>query len=445
MKYILSCLLIFINLLNLSAQSIHSKIDSLIQAYAAINKFNGNIVITRYGKTIIEGSYGYRDISKKIKLSGDDTFQIASLTKTFTAVLILKLIEEKQLSLDTRITEFFPKIHPETNITIAHLLNHTSGIREVLRNESFKQRIISGKKTDRKELVMYFSTQPLDFEPGSTFSYSNSGYDLLGFVAERVTGMDYGSAVKRYLFTPLGMTGSGFDYLRFKGSKKTVPYEYISTRRQVLAPIWDWSWTGASGGLYTNMDDLLKWNDALKYNRVISANSLEKSYERIQGDYGLGWFIDSYYGKTVAYHPGNLEGATSYFGRIPQDDICIIMLINQTSTWIETIAAKLIAILYEKPYTLPVPKQSVELSPEMLKRYAGRYDVSSAYQTVILLLNNQLYLQTAGQKPFRIYAENENKFFVEDSNMSIAISADKAGKLTLVIRDGLTTKSGEHL
>ncbi|WP_316832992.1 serine hydrolase domain-containing protein [Pedobacter aquatilis] len=445
MKYILSCLLLFINFFNSLAQSIPLKMDSLIRAYAAINKFNGNVVITQYGKTIFEGSYGYRDIAKKIKLSRDDTFQIASLTKTFTAVLILRLIEDKKLTLDTRLTDFFPTIHPEKNITIAHLLNHSSGIREVLRNESFKERIITGMKTDREELVAYFSTQALDFEPGSAFSYSNSGYDLLGFIAERVTGMDYGNAVRRYLFNPLGMTASGFDYARFKGAKKTVPYQYISTRRQELAPIWDWSWTGASGGLYTNMADLLKWNNALKENKIISANSLEHSYIPIKGDYGLGWFIEDYYGKKVAYHPGNLEGATSYFGRIPQDDICIIMLTNQTSTWIETIAAKLIAILYHKPYTLPLPKHSVELSQELLKQYAGRYDVSSAYQTSIALVNNQLYLQTAGQQPFRIYAENENKFFVEDSNMSIAINADKAGKLTIVIRDGLTTKSGEHL
>ena len=222
-----------------------------------------------------------------------------------------------------------------------------------------REKVFSGLKADRGELLQYFSSRPLEFTPGSEFSYSNSGYDLLGMIIEKITGMRYGEAVKSMIFRPLGMSNSGYDYLNLKSSRKTVGYDYLSTNRFVTAKIWDESWTYASGGLYSSVGDLLKWNNALKHNRIISSEALAESYTPGKGDYGYGWFIDSLYGKKIAYHPGNLEGATSYFARIPQDDICIIMLTNQTSTIIESIGSKIIAILNKKPYTLPRPKQEI--------------------------------------------------------------------------------------
>lgn len=427
------------------AQSVPAKVDSLIKAYASLNKFNGNILITKAGQEVFEGSYGYNDIEKNIRCSRTDVFQLASLTKTFTAVLILKLIEEKKLSLDTHIKDFFPKLHPEKNITIANLLNHTSGIREVLRDSAMRAKITDGRKTNQKELLAYCSDQPLDFEPGTEFSYSNSGFDLLGMIIEKITGKSYGNAVEKYIFKPLKMTHSGFDYAALKSKHKTVGYEYLSATRHVTAKVWDWSWTNASGGLYSTVDDLLLWDNGLKNNRIITAKMLSESYTAGKGDYGYGWFIDLVYGKKVAYHPGNLEGATSYFGRIPQDDICIVMLTNQTSTTIETIASKIIAILNGKPYTLPKAKQEIALAPELIQKYIGRYDISNLYETSIQMIDNKFYLNINNGQPIRIYPETKNSFFVADSNMSLIVKTDDQGKLTLVIRDGLSTKSGEHL
>lgn len=135
-------------------------------------------MITKAGKIVFRGAYGFRDVEANSKCAGKEIFQLASLTKSFTAVLILKLIEEKKLSPDTPISIYFPGIHPDSGITVANLLNHTSGIREVLRDSVLRGKIFAGMKTSQEELISYFSSQPLDFAPGTVFSYSNSGYDL---------------------------------------------------------------------------------------------------------------------------------------------------------------------------------------------------------------------------------------------------------------------------
>lgn len=222
----------------------------------SLNKFNGNVLITKAGKTVFRGSYGFRDVEANGKLGGKEIFQLASLTKSFTAVLILKLIEEKKLSTETPISMYFPEIHPDLPITVANLLNHTSGIREVLRDSALRGKIFTGMKTSHKELLSYFSRQPLDFTPGTAFSYSNSGYDLLGMIIEEITGLPYGEAVKRLIFDPLEMKNSGYDFPSLKNKNKTVGYNYLSSNRFIAIRPWDYSFTYASGGLYSCVDDL---------------------------------------------------------------------------------------------------------------------------------------------------------------------------------------------
>lgn len=322
-------------------------------------------------------------------------------------------------------------------------MSHNSGLREVLRDTTFRQKIAVGLKTSRRELLTYFSTQPLDFEPGTEFSYSNSGYDLLGMIIEKVTGMPYDKAIHKWIFKPLAMNHSGYAYAGLKSKLKTVGYDYVSKGRYVVAKNWDESWTYASGGLYSTAADLLKWNEGLKGNKVISAKSLEESTKIVKEGYGYGWFIDTLYDKKLIFHAGNLEGATSYFARIPTDDICIVMLNNQTSTVIETIASKIVAILNGKPYTLPVAKREIAIDTGLLDRYKGTYDISDNYATTVELVSGRLYLKTNNEAPIAIFPETETRFFVLDSHMVLTFNTDKAGKVTLVIKNGLATKIGD--
>lgn len=442
MRYFLPILFLFSSTLSKS-QTLPQKIDTLISTYAKLNKFNGTILITKSGHTIFEKAYGYRNAEKHIKATTNDIFQLGSLTKSFTAVLIMKLVKEKKLSLNTRIITFFPAVHPEKEITIAQLLNHTSGIREELRNAEFRAKVLSGQRVSKQEMLGLYAAEPLDFEPGTEFSYSNSGYNLLGMVIEKLTGMSYGAAMYQSVFKPLGMSHSGFDYAQLKSSLKTKGYAYISSTRIVPAKVWDASTTYSSGGLYSNARDLAVWNRALKENKLISAASLNKSYTSVKGDYGYGWFIDSVAHRKMAYHAGNVEGSTSYFCRIPEDDICIIMLINQTSTTIESIGSKVIALLYGQKYSLPKPKQAITLTTDQVAKYVGKYDISDEYITTISLKDNQLFIATNHKPPVRMLAESASRFFIEDANMSLIFSTTAEGKIQLSIRDGLWSGAGD--
>ena len=443
MKNLLTSLFFFSFIFSSNAQSVPQKLDTLISAYAKLNQFNGTILISKSGQTIFEKAYGYRDAEKQIKVTTNDIFQLGSLTKSFTAVLVMKLVEEKKLSLNTRITSFFPAVHPEKEITIAQLLSHTSGIREELRDAKFRAKVLSGKSINKQEMLDYYAAAPLDFEPGTAFSYSNSGYNLLGMVIEKLTGKSYGAAMQQFIFKPLGMNNSGFDYARLQSRLKTKGYSYLSSTRIVPAKVWDASGTYSSGGLYSNTKDLAVWNKALKENKLISAAGLIKCYTPVKEDYGYGWFIDSLEHKKIAYHAGNVEGSTSYFARIPEDDICIIMLINHTSTNIETIGSKIIALLYDKKYILPKPKQSHELTAEQAVKYVGQYDISDDYITAISLKGNQLFIQTNNQPPVKMLVESSSRFFIDDSNMTLTFSNTAEGKIQLSIRDGLWNGSGD--
>ena len=411
-------------------------------AYARLNKFNGNILVSQHGRILFQRAYGFKDIEAGKKNSLTDIFQLASLTKTFTAALLLKLMEEGKLSVNTRVTDYFPDFHPDKPITVGQLLSHTAGVYEILRNPAASKEGAMYSAVSREKLLSYFYTQPLDFEPGTQFSYSNSGYVLLGIIIEKVTGLPYGQAVKKYLFTPLGMKHSGYDYARLRSNHKTQSYNYISNTRHTKATVWNASFTFAAGGLYSSLGDLYKWSKALNENKFITSKSLAAAQQEQQKGYGYGWFIDSLQAKKVVYHPGNLEGATSYFAMIPADDICLIMLNNKTSTTLEAIGNKLIAILYNKPYTLPKPKKATQLTDSLLTRYSGEYDISEDYRVSIKKQENFLYLFINQEQPVQLFPENENRFFIPDSEMSLVFKSKKEGGIQLTILDGLARKSG---
>lgn len=182
-------LLIFFGISNLiKAQEEQTKINDLIGAYAQINKFNGTALVSRHGKVIYESAIGYSDVVLQRKNNINSIFQIGSLTKTFTAAMILKLAENHKLTLQDTLTKYFPSFSAGKDITIEHLLTHTSGIYEILRNPSYLRDVENDKEISTIEMMNYFINQPLDFKPGTQFSYSNSGYNLLGVIIEKLRG-----------------------------------------------------------------------------------------------------------------------------------------------------------------------------------------------------------------------------------------------------------------
>ncbi|HEX3384120.1 MAG TPA: serine hydrolase domain-containing protein [Mucilaginibacter sp.] len=199
------------------AQGITQKIDSLVKGYVSIGHFNGTALVARNDKVIFEQGYGYRDEQTKSLNDTGTIFQIASVTKTFTSATVLKLVELKKISLSDKLSKWYPGFPNSDKITIENLLSHTSGIFDYTRDT------VSHLNTETN-MMTFLAKKPLDFEPGTDWRYSNSGYSILGFIIRKISGMTYEQAVRHYIFTPLHMNHSGFDFEHLQDPEKARGY-----------------------------------------------------------------------------------------------------------------------------------------------------------------------------------------------------------------------------
>jgi len=418
-------------------------IDSVIQSYAGINKFNGTAMIHYQHKTFFEKSYGWQDAEKKFLNQDKSIYQIASLTKSFTALVIIKLSEEGKLSVKDPLSKFIPDYPRGNEITVENLLNHTSGIYEALRNKEYFRLIHTGEKIPKSRETSFFKDEPLDFDPGTQFSYTNSGYILLGIIIEKITGLSYEEAVTKFILEPLKMNHTGFDYPALKSPDKTVPYSYISKTKQVKTEIWNPDLTGSAGQIYSTAEDLYKYYTGLRDYKIVSKEAFKKATTPYLSGYGYGWFIDDLYGKKLINHGGNIEGATSYLAMLPEEDICIILLNNITSKKLEKAGNTILAVLLNQPYDLPKPKKEITLDPVIVKKYAGNYVLSKDETIHIIDKKDQLFIQNNTGSKVRMLAEKEDAFFLQDDDTEINFIIKTGEKDVVMIKKGLSSKTAE--
>lgn len=433
------------NLSSFNQEKKKEEIDAIIKAFAGINKFNGTAFVHYQNKNIFEKSYGWQDAEKKIPNQDKSVYQIASLTKSFTALVIVKLSEEGKLSFKDPISKFIPDYPRGNEITIEHLLTHTSGIYEILRNKEFFSMLPTGKSITKDQELSFFKNEPLDFEPGTQFSYTNSGYILLGIIIEKITGLSYENAVRKIILDPLKMTHTGFNYLALKSPYKTVPYSYISKTKQEKTQVWNSTLTGPAGQIYSTVEDLYNYYLGLRDYKIVSKEAFKKATTPYLSGYAYGWFIDDLYGKKLINHGGNIEGSTSYFAMLPDDDLCIILLNNITSKKLEKAGNTILAALLDQPYTLPQPKKEVILSPDVLKKYVGDYQLSDDSIIHILNENGQLFIQNNKDSKVRMPAEKEDVFFLQDDDSEISFIFKDGEKGIITIKKGLSSKTAEKL
>ncbi|PTT38058.1 hypothetical protein DBR28_09065 [Chryseobacterium sp. HMWF028] len=433
------------NLNSFNQEKKKQEIDSIIKAFEGINKFNGTALIHYQNKNIFERSYGWQNAEKKIPNQDKSIYQIASLTKSFTSLVIVKLSEEGKLSFKDPISKFIADYPRGNEITIEHLLTHTSGIYEVLRNKEYFSLLHTGKTITKNKELSFFKNEPLDFEPGTQFSYTNSGYILLGLIIEKITGLSYEDAVRKIILNPLKMTHTGFNYMALKSPYKTVPYSYISKTKQEKTKVWNSTLTGPAGQIYSTTEDLYNYYTGLRDYKIVSKEAFKKATTSYLSGYGYGWFIDDLYGKKLINHGGNIEGSTSYFAMLPEDDLCIILLNNITSKKLEKAGNTILAALLGQPYTLPQPKKETTLNADVLKKYVGDYELSDDSTIHILYENGQLFIQNNKDPKVRILAEKEDVFFLQDDDTEISFIFKKGEKDVITIKKGLSSKTAERL
>lgn len=399
-------------------QDTGSKIDSLITAYARSNQFNGSALVSQKGTILINKGYGYRNAAGKIPNDAQSIFQLGSITKQFTAAVILKLQEEKKLSVSDKLSKFFPDYPKGDSITIEQLLTHTSGIYSYTDDDNFMSTEVA-KPHSREQMMALFKDKPLDFSPGSGWNYSNSGYSLLGYIIEAVTKTPYETAVRKYIFAPLQMTHSGFDFTHLKNPSKTTGYFVLNETNASEAPIVDSTVAYSAGSIYSTTGDLNLWHRALMQNSVLSKVQQEKAFTPVKNKYGYGWVIDSMEGKRRVGHGGGIHGFITNESRVPEDDIDIVLLSNASDRSLEKITAGIYAILYNKPYEVPKERMAIQLPAATMQQYAGEYEIRPDLHVTITVRDNLLVALPTNQSEKILYPEKEDFFFQKEEDVQV--------------------------
>jgi CubicO group peptidase (beta-lactamase class C family) len=424
-KIFFSCFLFVFYLVGM-AQSTTDKLNELLQAYQKINQFNGTALVVQNGKVVLDKGYGYQNITANENATANTIYQIGSITKQFTALVILKLEEQKKLKLTDKLSDYFPGYTNGENITIFNLLTHTAGIYNYTNNVDFMQTHATMPIT-QKEMIAVFKDKELDFKPGTQWAYSNSGYMLLGYIIEKITKTTYENAIRKFIFTPLKMTNSGFDFVRLKNKNKATGYFVLDAKKGEPSSYVDSSIAYAAGAIYSTSADLYKWHTGILNNKLVSRSTIEKAFTPFLKKYGFGWFMDSINGKRITTHNGGIFGFNANFSRVEADNNCIILLNNVGNPKLDVITEAIYAILYQKPYTLPQEKKELILSEAVLNKYIGTYQITPTFEIVITVEAGQLMVQATGQPKFELFAQKENYFFLKAVEAELEFVMDDKG------------------
>jgi len=339
------------------------KIETLLNQYYKYKVFNGSALVAENGKVIFKRGFGLANIEWDIPNTPDTKFRIGSMTKQFTAMLIMQFVEEGKLKLNVPITTYIPDYPKDKGdkITIHNLLTHTSGIPNYTDLPSFAN-IVRNPITPI-DLIKTFWDLPLEFEPGAKFKYSNSGYIVLGYIIEKVTGKSYEDVLKEKILEPLGMKNSGYDHTVDILPKRASGYDKIGTEYYNTSYI-DMSVPYSAGSLYSTVEDLYLWDQALYTDKLLSKKYMDKiftpySKPPFADGYGYGWGLSKKHfdnvedSLNIVLHGGAINGFNSSILRITNSKDLIVLLNNTGGTNLQEINNKIIDILYEQPYEPP--------------------------------------------------------------------------------------------
>lgn len=326
-------LLISIAHINISsAQPLKSRLDSLInKQFSNPNDPGGVFMIARNGKPIYQKVVGKSNIETRTDLSVESVLQIGSMTKQFTAIAILLLEQEGKLKVEDPMSKYLPDYPNGHKITIHHLLTHTSGIKDFTKMKALKE--IAQKEMSPKMMVDFFKNEPVDFMPGEKFDYNNSGYIVLGYIIELLTGQSYQDFIEEKIFRKIGMTNSFYASDRKIIPKRAYGYQLKETGL-VNKTIINYSVPYSSGALMSTLADLLKWQNALRDHIILKKEYADKAFQAYQlnnGEmhgYGYGWHIRNNEGIITREHGGSIFGFKSMAIYIPKEDVYIVGLTN---------------------------------------------------------------------------------------------------------------------
>jgi CubicO group peptidase (beta-lactamase class C family) len=421
----------------LSAPALHAQDTARMEQVIAeeANSFMGTVLVAQDGKVILDKAVGDANIEWDIDNTTDTKFRIGSVTKQFTAVLILMLVEEGKVELDAPIKTYLPNSPASWDkVTVRHLLHHTSGIPNVTDFDDFQTQKYLPKTPD--EMVARFASEPLEFEPGTKWDYSNSGYLLLTRVVEQASGTDYESFLRSRILNPLGMANSGIDSAAAILPKRAAGY---SPAENGVANA-DYVFMGiprGAGAMYSTTGDLLKWQQGLFGGQLLKPESLAAYLAPVDLDmggggqkYALGVVVSRDADSTLYSHSGGIEGFNSWLGYDPDRKITVAVLANLNGGAATKIGGELMTLARGGEVQLASERVEVPTDLATVSQYLGTYALAPTFKITITQDANGLVAQATNQPAFPLFKEAEDLFFLKVVDARIRFERNADGTIT---------------
>ncbi|MBD3582777.1 serine hydrolase domain-containing protein [Flavobacterium selenitireducens] len=409
---------------------IESRLLDYMDRQSAINGFSGSVLVMKKDNVLLEKAFGHANQEWNVANTPDTKFVLASITKYFTAIAIMKLVEQGKLSVEDKLERFFPGYPKSDKVNIHMMLTHTAGL-----PLDFDELYVNSGGVSGDSALSAMMRKPYLFEPGSSRAYSNIGYYLLGQIIEKASGTTYAAFLKRTVFDPAGMTDSGVCNNDSIVNRKAEIY-YKENGIYLKNPFIDWNLNVGHDGAYATARDLYRLDRALYGEAVLTKSSkklMETAYTKKLPDggffdtYGYGIFVDPYYnhGHSLRTHSGGFIGVMTTFDRYPDDDVFVAVLSNNGSES-HIVGYALSAIVFGLPVDLPYVHLAASEQPTKLERFAGEYG-----SVKIVLENGKLYL---GETKAELVAESPTLFFRKDNpDRTFEFVSDKRGKTVAVL------------
>ncbi len=440
--------LLFILLIsfNAFAQNKQQPLDSLFSQLNKEGKFFGNVLIAEGGTVIYQQSFGKADMVAGNDLNAESMFELASVSKQFTAMGIMLLKKQGKLDYSDSLRKFFPEL-PYSNITIRHLLNHTSGLPDYM--DQFNLYWDSTRIATNKDMISLLAQYkpPVLFAPGEKWEYSNTGYALLASIIEKASGKSFGDYLEENIFIPLGMKRTMVYRRRYE--KKVVDnyafgYVYDTRKKKYVLPddlpetatlVHTLDGISGDGTVNATTGDLLKWDRALKTEKLVRKAMMEEAFTDAPlnngktYNYGFGWFIGKLSnGSKMLNHSGGWPGYNIFIERHPVADKTIIILRNYDGASLPL--QKVRNILYDIKETA---SREITVNSDVLKTYEGEYELAPEFIITITTENGKIFAQATGQPKFELFPEKEDLFFLKVVEAKIKFIKDGQQKVTSLV------------
>lgn len=426
-------------------QSKSEQLDSVFSAAAAKGGFNGNVLVAEKGVVVFQKSYGMADRAKSQLLNAASVFELASVSKQFTAMGIMLLKKQGKLRYEDSLRHFFPSL-PYHNITIKHLLQHTSGLPDYM--ELFMQYWDSTRIATNKDLIDLMVTYHPDtlFAPGAKWEYSNTGYALLGSIIEKVSGKSFGDFLDKNIFQPLQMKRSSVFRRRFE-KRKIDNYAFGYVRKKDGTPVLPDSLPGigamvfsldgivGDGTVNSTTNDLLKWDRAWETEKLVSKTMIDEAFSKAvlnngsTANYGFGWAIGDIPGVgKLVNHTGGWPGYATFIEKELDNDKTIIVLTNQEPVLPYTKAVRNIlnGIIVAAP-------TSISVDSTQLAAYRGEYELMPGFTLTVFTEGTSLFVQATGQSKAEIFPEKEDQFYLKIVEAKLKFIRDEKKSVKSVI------------